>query len=416
MDKRLPVWKNTIFNVAGALVYAVCQWLMTVLVVRLSSVEDGGTLSLAMAATNVFFTLATFGLRDYQVSDTGEFSPSEYFSTRLITCAVSSLACAAFVLLSGRYTGRQAACILLYMVYRISEAVCDSLQAMQQKAERMDYSCVSQLLRGLGLLAAFALLLSWTGDLLLAVAGVAAVSCAVVLFWDLRVSGRLAGLTAVLRPGRSAQILRRCYPLMLNSLLLTFMVSFPRDTLERLCGEYALGIYASVAAPTVIVQSAAMWLYAPMIPGYARTYEARDAKAFFRLYLSFAGVIAAAAAAAVLAGKYLGAWGLSLIFPPEVAARADLLVPVLWTTILIALCYYFSAVLTVARRLRVILISNACGALTVLLFARRLIAEHAMEGVNLTIYAGMGINAAIMGVALHAVLLRHFFARGEGQA
>ncbi len=413
MEKRLPVWKNAILNIAGSLTYAVCQWLMTILVVSLGSVEEAGVLSLAMANTNMYFTLATFGLRDFQVSDSrNQYEPSEYFSTRLLTCTCSGLLCAAVVLLTGRYTAYQAACILIYMVYRISEAVVDSLQAMQQKAERMDYSCVSFLMRGLGLLAAFSLVLRATGKLLWAVAAVAAVSFAVVILWDFRISSRLAGLHPVFHPLRSLSLLRRCFPLMANSFLLAFIVALPRDLLEQLYGEYTLGIYASVAAPTVIVQQAAMWLYAPTIPAFTRAYEARDRQGFYKLYRTLWGVIAAAVAAAILAGRFLGKLGLSLFFPEEITAHADLLVPILWTTILIALCYYFSALITITRRLPVILVSNLTGAALILLFARRLIAAGGMDGVNRAVLLAMGVNALIMGAALHWFLRKRF--DGEG--
>ena len=54
MEKRLPVWKNAILNIAGSLTYAVCQWLMTILVVSLGSVEEAGVLSLVLTALALY--------------------------------------------------------------------------------------------------------------------------------------------------------------------------------------------------------------------------------------------------------------------------------------------------------------------------------------------------------------------------
>ena len=70
MEKgRLSVRQNTLWYTAGYLTYLVVQWLITVLAVRLGSYEDGGVLSLAISLSNFFFTVCTFGLRNFQVSD-----------------------------------------------------------------------------------------------------------------------------------------------------------------------------------------------------------------------------------------------------------------------------------------------------------------------------------------------------------
>ena len=87
------------FNSMGSLFYLLCQWLLTVVVVPLCSFEAAGILTLAISLTNVFFTLATFGIRIFQVSDSqGKYGPGLYISTRVFTCLCSFALCAAFLL------------------------------------------------------------------------------------------------------------------------------------------------------------------------------------------------------------------------------------------------------------------------------------------------------------------------------
>mgnify|MGYP007101884728 CR=1 FL=1 len=151
MEKRLSVQRNTLYNTVGSFFYLFCQWLLTLLVVRLSGYEAAGDFSLAMSNTNVLFTLATFGLQHYVISDRdNHFSPDTYLTTRLATCAAAFLLCVAVTLAAGHYTTRQTACILLYMVYKVGEALTDMLQAFEYKAERMDFALVSFVLRGIG--------------------------------------------------------------------------------------------------------------------------------------------------------------------------------------------------------------------------------------------------------------------------
>ena len=76
-ETGLSLKSNMIWNSIGSLTYFGCQWLITILVVRMSdSFEAAGTLSLAMSIANIFTPFALFRMRAYQVSDlSGELLP-----------------------------------------------------------------------------------------------------------------------------------------------------------------------------------------------------------------------------------------------------------------------------------------------------------------------------------------------------
>jgi O-antigen/teichoic acid export membrane protein len=409
MEKKLSVGQNTLFNSLGSLIYLGCQWLITILVVHLDSYQGAGTLSLAMSVTNLFSTLATFGLRDFQVSDfANQYAVSTYVTTRITTCCISMLLCIITVLAGGHYSSYQAACILVYMLFRLAEALVDCMQAIEQKAERMDFVCLSFLLRGVGILVVFCVALKLTGNLLLAFAGMAALSFAVVLGLDFPTAKRLTGLRLHFDFAQTRKLLWECAPLMCNSFAMTAIVSIPRSTLEELQGEYLLGIYASIATPAVIVQTAASWLYTPAITSFTRHYVARDKARFYGLYRRMWLIIAAAVAVTLVAAKLLGRWALGLLLTEEILDYTYLLIPVLLTTILIACNYFLSALLTITRHLKIILASNAVAMALVLLFSRALITAFSMSGVNYVIYLAMGVNVVILFTALTILLHRQF--------
>ena len=409
MAKKLSIGQNALFNSAGAVFYLACQWLITVLVVHLASYEDAGVLSLAMSITNMFFTLATFGLRDFQVSDArGQFSTADYVSTRIFTCLCSTVLCAGVILLNGQYTAHEAACIIVYMLFRVTEALVDVFQAIQQKAERMDCTCISFVLRGVFILGVFCAALALTHNLLAAIAGMAFFSLGVVLCFDLTTARRLSPFRLSFSLKRSLSLMKTCAPLMCNSLLTAAIVALPRSLLESLWGSYLLGIYASVATPAVIVQSAAMWIYTPTLTSFTRYYAQGDKKSFYRLYKQIWLIIAGATILVLVAARLLGRWGLQLLFNEEIVDYAYLLIPVLGTTILIACSYFLGAMLTITRHLRIIVLSNAVSMALVLLFARPLVAAFGMDGVNDVIYLAMGANVIILFTALTLALRRRF--------
>lgn len=409
MEKKLSVGQNTLFNSAGSLYYLACQWLITVLVVRLSGYEDAGILSLCMSITNMFYTLASFGMRDFQVSDyTGKYSPGQYVITRLLTCTAAAVLCCGFVGLNRGYTGYEAACIILYMLFRVAEALVDTFQAMEQQAERMDYNFISFLLRGTFLLGGFSLILWLTQNLLLAILCITLTSFAVVLLFDFPVGRRLTGFRLTFSFQVSRQLLWECLPLMCNSFLTTAVISVPRSILEGIWGSYIMGIYASIATPATIVQSGAIWLYTPVITVFTRHYARRDARAYYTLYHKIWALLAAAFAVVFVVAGLLGRWGLGLLFDEAVVEYAGLLLPVLGTTALIACAYFLGALITITRKLKVILIGNAVAAVLAAALSLPLIRSFGMNGVNYVIYISMGANVLILFIALTCILRRHF--------
>ena len=131
-DRRLA--NNFLWNTAGSIFFLVCQWIITVLVVRLSDgFSDAGLLSLAMSVTNVFAIIALFNVRNYQVSDSEElYSAGEYVSHRFVTCALAFVLCAVTTFLGG-YGIYTAACILAYMLLKLTENFVDVFHGIVQK-------------------------------------------------------------------------------------------------------------------------------------------------------------------------------------------------------------------------------------------------------------------------------------------
>lgn len=409
MEKKLSVGQNTLFNSVGSLYYLGCQWLITVLVVRLGSYESAGILSLCMSITNMFYTLASFGIRDFQVSDyAGKYTPAQYVFTRLLTCTVASALCCAVVGLNGGYTGYEVACIIVYMFFRVAEALVDTFQAMEQKAERMDYNFISFLLRGTLLLVGFSVVLYLTQNLLLAIVAIALTSFAVVLLFDFPIGKKLTGFHMSFSLTASRHLLWECIPLMCNSFLTTAVVSVPRSILEGIWGSYVMGIYSSIATPATIVQSGAIWLYTPVITVFTRHYVQKDKEAYYSLYKKIWALLAGVFAAVFVLAELLGRWGLGLLFDQTVVEYAGLLVPVLGTTALIACAYFLGALITITRKLKVILVANITAAVLAAALSMPLIRIWGMAGVNYVIYVAMGANVLILFVALTHILRDHF--------
>ena len=97
--KKLSMKQSILWNSWGSMFYLGCQWLLTILVVRISGVDNAGLLSLAMSVSNIWYSLAVYGMRNFQVSDTNEkYSNGLYISSRIFTGSAALFGCIIYTL------------------------------------------------------------------------------------------------------------------------------------------------------------------------------------------------------------------------------------------------------------------------------------------------------------------------------
>lgn len=406
MGKGLSLRRNVMYNSAGSLTYLACQWLINVLAVRLGSYADGGMLSLAVTVTNVFYVLATFSLRVYQASDvTGRFGASRYISTRVMTGLGGMALCVAFVAVNVQYSPTQKACIVLYMLFKLTEALVDTFAAEQQKAMRMDYIFRSFMMRSVTSLGSFVLGMTLWHSLPLSLMLMAVNTMPVVILYDGRIVRRMTGFRLRLSPSETMPLLGAAWPMMVNSAMMTLLVSIPRYMLEYCHGAEVMGIYASIATPAVIVQAGCSFVYSPLVAPLSEKYAGGDvtgfrrttARALLAVLTLFLGVVAGAA--------LLGRWGLKLLFGPSILPYAWLLIPALLTSLCSALLYFFEVPLTIMGKLKHMTAVHGCAVALSLALSAAMIPTMDMNGVNWVICLTAG------GDALAMLLMAAWFSR-----
>ncbi len=262
------------------------MWLLTVLVVRLSTdYQNSGALAFAMSVGNVFFMLATYNLRTYQVADTTEeYSPSNYIAIRLITVAGAIIICIPYSIIVSPSTSTLLT-ILTFLLFKSDESFTNVLYGVDQQKLRLDISGISQIIRGFACVATFTSLMITTGSLQVALF-VMALSClAVTFFFDLPQTGALVpSLSPHVSFAKCKRLLIHCLPSALGIVISNFVVSTARQLFGINCGEAALGIYASVATPCVVVQVLAQNLYTPMLGPIANLFRSGKSQAARKSY------------------------------------------------------------------------------------------------------------------------------------
>lgn len=380
------VQQNMLFNTVGSLIYYVCQWLMTVVIVRISGYEDSGLLSIAMSITAAPAIVGLFNIRSYQVSDmNGQYSDKTYIRSRMYTNLLSYLVCAAMILVNG-YSLYKASVILVFMLFKVTEGFADVYYGIEQKWNRMDYAGISLTVRGIGTIAIFVGVFLMTKSLLLSILLMCIFSMAVVLFYDRRIvhaRNQMKEQKGLDSEGRKEvwNLLLTCLPLAVVAFLNNLSINIPKIYLEKFFGSEVMGYYSSVASPTVVIQLAATTIFAPLVPVLTLEYNNGQKTKFMEIIRKFAILVLGLSVVALLGSKLLGRWALVLLFGKSIEPFVYLFVPIIVISILIAVNASLFSVCTLLRTIRPQYLIGVAGVVSAWLFSLTIVKSQSMIGV-----------------------------------
>ena len=171
------------------------------------------------------------------------------------------------------------------------------------------------------------------------------------------------------------------------------ILTVPKQYLAVTSGDAALGIYASVAAPALVIQMGAQYLYSPLLDVFPRLFFEGNSKGFLVLLsktvLGIIGVTIMCSAALQLVGE----WVLDLLFGSGIVPYVYLLQPIVVSTAATAFLWFFGDLLVTLRRFWAYFIGNAVALLSVVPLTFVCVDMWDMNGVS---FAGAG--ACMAGV------------------
>ena len=392
----LSVGKNIAWNSFGSIVYLVCQWLITLFVVRLSSgFDDAGVLALAMAVSNVFAPIALYKIRSYQVSDVNHrVSSGEFIAFRLVTIAAGFIVVVPYTL----FTCPESSFVpvILYIAFRAGDIFIDVLHGVDQLNDRMDYCGISMAIRGILFLLAFSAVLACGGSLSMAIFAMILVTYPVLLY-DVKKASQFDSLVPSISLRRAKSLALECLPAVLGMVSCFAVTTVARQYLGIAAGEYALGIYASVCTPAVVIQAGANYVYSPLLGKFATLFFRGELRAFAKLLGAVSAVMAGIFVAGAFGFMLLGEWFLQLAFGPDIAPYGYLLYPALLSIGITAYVAFLGDILISIREMVGSFVGSFASLVVSIPCSILFVDTFGMNGASFAVAAAYAVGAAVMG-------------------
>lgn len=384
--------KSVAWNTIGNFIYMVCQWALTVLVVRLGNYQSAGYLNLAMTTSSTFSAISLFSMRNYQVSDVNhEYSNSEYVCSRVISCLISVIVCYFFSILCIRNIYQQK-CIMAFMMIRVAEAMIDVLHGEDQFCNRYDIIGKSFIFRGIGTLILFGLVMFISKDVFLALIFVAIQSFALFLLWDWTNTKKYSHDLTLIHPNSKVwKLMGTCLPIVLFTLMLNSINLIPKNVLQDVCGNHILGIYTSMASPTLAVQVLAQVIFVPFIPVISLKIDAGDGKGVSQIMKKVYMALIVLSVISMVGGLIIGRPGLYLLFGKEIMKYYDKFPLIIMCTIMLAVIWILYAIAIAFRKIKNILIGMIISFALLLVITKPLTIRFGMNGTSMAQLIAYGL-------------------------
>lgn len=394
--------RNAAYNSFGTFFYFFCQWLLTILVVRLSGYEDAGIFSLSISITNVFYCISLYGMRNYQVSDiTGRFTDSDYIYIRLLTIAISLLlfAISLCFLNLPRYT---LICTVLYMGYKMEEAISDLLFALNQKYDQYRNIAVSYVTKGVGTLFFFVTVLAVTKSLLFTIISNIIIYAAVLIFYDW--PGLKYKIIKRKDINRAIAILSICFPLMLYSGLVPLLNFVTRYIVEVKFGTIAVGYFSSVTMVFSVLSTLMNSIFVTIIPNISYAYQNNDESSIKKLIRRTVCICVILLIIGLLVAHYFGELVFTLVFGQEIVSYLYLLTPTIISAVLLSLYSFLNTVLiSIGKNNHVLSTAGVCAFSCICLLYPMTLA-YGMNGTALSLLYSLFLATIVTSIEVWVAL------------
>ena len=404
--KEKSLKSNIIWNSTGSFIYLFSQWLLTFLIVILSpNLEDAGNLSLAISITNIFFNIACFNMRPYLVSDNvNEYSTEDYSTFRFYTIILSLVTCFIYILFFN-YNVSQIICIMLYMVYKIGEAIVDLFHAFEQRKKRMDIGGISLSIRGVLSVILFVIGIKLFNNISIAILLMIVATFTFIFTYDLKNVKKFEVLKINLKNKKVLKLFLRFLPLAIGTILSSMSAAIPRQLLEKIDGANVLGMYATIATPAVIVQVAASYIYNPLLVSFSDYRKNNDYKGFTKMLIKSLMVVLGISLVCYIGSLYFSELLLRVLYGTKISEHYELFSVIIIYTSLTGFMFFAHNVLIIFRKIKELLFIYFIGFVICLLISNNLITNYGMNGVSYSLIIFTSVIIVLMFIIIIKCIL-----------
>lgn len=311
--------RDTVCYSLGSLCTSAVSMMLLLIVTRIMGTEDSGAFSLAWSVAQLMLTVGWYGTRAYIVSDVREkISFSEYCIAKVISSFAMIVIGILYMQIYGIDTQVQKIAILL-CVLMITDVFADFFSSYFQHKNKLFIGGISYVVRNIGYLCVFTLILLFTKRLELAIIGAVVVVVVWLFVFDVQILKEIPKANNVLIGKNVIRLFVECFPLFIGSFITTFIMNIPKTAINTYMDYNTQAAYNILFMPTSVINMLNMFISVPFYGKLATLWNENKQKEFFKTLYKIMGLVVAITIVVLLGGIFCGIPLLSVLYNVELS-------------------------------------------------------------------------------------------------
>lgn len=338
--------KNFIWNTIGLTFNAFISLFLLIIVKRINGIDTAGIFTYAFSLSCLFFIMSCFYSRTFQVSEyKREFSFNDYFISRIIFDIVSLILIVLFSIING-FDKYKVFVIILLMIYKCIEALCDSIFGQIQIEGNLYKTGVSYTLKSILGLLAFILIDYFTKNLLLSITGLFTISIIIMLIYDIP-SLEVKFPRLKLNRDSLKKLVIITFPVFIYTFMQNYLSNSQKMVMTYFIDNKMQTIFGILIMPATMIILVGNYIIMPFINDLTTKYKNKKYKEFDKVVNKICLAVFIIGIICILAAYFLGIPVLNFIYNIELEEYKLLLIIILIGSIFNSIIMVLSNALTI---------------------------------------------------------------------
>lgn len=334
--------RDFIWNLIGTSINSFNSLFFMIVINHINLKSEAGVFTYAYSLICLFFILATFYNRVYQISKSDKFSSKDFILYRVLSSILTVIIVFLFSIING-YNLFKLSVIMLICLFRMIEAISDAVYGVLQYKGYLYKSGISLSLKGIIGLIGFTLVDYFTKSITLALVSLIILNLAFFYFYDYKnvkeyLNGKVSFNNILL-------ILKETLPIFIYSFLAMYVANICKYMLDYFDTEEAQNIFGIIFMPSTVIGLCSAYIVVPIITSLNDLLKSKKYKEFNKLVSKMMIILVGAGMVAIIGAYILGIPVLNVLYGMDLSNYKNLLLLVLVGATFYTLANVYSQVL-----------------------------------------------------------------------
>jgi len=395
---------SVIWNALGGAINAGQSAIILIFVSHRLGLVTAGMVTIAYAVAQIFYSIARYGVRNFQVTDVAEqYSFRDYFRSRVVSLVLTAVILV-FYLLYGFWGNEdylfKGMIILEVVILKLIDAFEDVFLGRYQQVGRLDIGAKIMAVRLVISTAVICLAVLAGAEIHLSLG----LGIIVSVLLDFLLIGRTFSTVSAKKTASSrkslGQLLKVCLPLCVGTTLAIYIGNVPKYMINSYMNEETQAIFGYIMMPVFVIMLLNNFIYQPLIKDLGDLWERKEIRLFRKKVFRQCLIVIGLTVVIMLIGLTIGLPILSVMYNADLTGYQKEFAVLFLGGGCYAIASYLNVPITTIRRQNFIAIGYGAAAVFALVSGRYFVINGGMMGA-----AALYLLVNVLLVAVYGVVL-----------